>query len=59
MDITGFESLDESDLFQSYVQDKNSKERPPWEIMGNSYPIVQLGTTIEEFRCLAEIMQLY
>jgi hypothetical protein len=27
--------------------------------MGNSYPIVQLGTTIEEFRCLAEIMQLY
>ncbi|SDZ98847.1 cystathionine beta-synthase [Flavobacterium gillisiae] len=49
MDITGFVgSLDESDLFQSYVQDKNSAERPIREIMGNPYPIVQLGTTIEE-----------
>lgn len=49
MDITGFVgSLDESDLFQSYVQDKNSAERPIREIMGSPYPIVQLGTTIEE-----------
>ncbi|HEY4617103.1 MAG TPA: pyridoxal-phosphate dependent enzyme [Flavobacterium sp.] len=49
MDITGFVgSLDESDLFQSYVSDKNSAERPIREIMGNPYPIVQLGTTIEE-----------
>lgn len=49
MDITGFVgSLDESDLFQSYVSDKNSAERPIREIMGNPYPIVQLGTTMEE-----------
>jgi len=49
MDITGFVgSLDESDLFQSYVSDKNSAERPIREIMGKPYPIVQLGTTIEE-----------
>lgn len=49
MDITGFVgSLDESDLFQSYVQDKNSAERPIREIMGSPYPIVPPGTTIEE-----------
>ncbi|NGY36038.1 pyridoxal-phosphate dependent enzyme [Flavobacterium sp. XN-5] len=49
MDISGFVgSLDESDLFQSYVQDKNSAERPIREIMGAPYPIVKLGTTIEE-----------
>jgi cystathionine beta-synthase len=39
--------LDESDLFQSYVHDKNSAERPI-EIMGGPYPIVQMGTSIEE-----------
>jgi cystathionine beta-synthase len=49
MDISGFVgSLDESDLFQSYVQDKNSAERPIKEIMGSPYPIVQMGTPIEE-----------
>jgi cystathionine beta-synthase len=49
MDISGFVgSLDESDLFQSYVNDKNSAERPIREIMGKPYPIVQLGTKIEE-----------
>jgi cystathionine beta-synthase len=49
MDITGFVgSLDESDLFQSYVSDKNSAERPIREIMGKPYPIVKLGTSIEE-----------
>jgi cystathionine beta-synthase len=49
MDISGFVgSLDESDLFQSYVQDKNSAERPIKEIMGSPYPIVQMGTSIEE-----------
>ena len=48
MDITGFVgSLDESDLFQSYVSDKNSADRPIREIMGKPYPIVELGTTIE------------
>jgi cystathionine beta-synthase len=49
MDISGFVgSLDETDLFQSYVHDKNSAERPIKEIMGNPYPIVQMGTSIEE-----------
>jgi cystathionine beta-synthase len=48
-DIAGFVgSVDESDLFQSYVNDKNSAERPIREIMGKAYPIVKLGTSIEE-----------
>jgi cystathionine beta-synthase len=34
-------------LFQSYVHDKNSAERPIKEIMGGPYPIVQMGTSIE------------
>jgi cystathionine beta-synthase len=49
IDITGFVgSLDESDLFQSYVSDKNTADRPIREVMGKAYPIVKLGTTIEE-----------
>lgn len=48
MGITGFVgSLDESDLFQSYVSDKNTADRPIREIMEKPYPIVPLGTTIE------------
>ena len=49
MDSIGFVgSLDESDLFQSYVSDEQTAERPIREIMGKPYPIIQLGTTIEE-----------
>lgn len=49
IDITGFVgSVDESDLFESYVNDKNSAERPIREIMGKPYPIVKLGTPIEK-----------
>jgi len=49
IDIAGFVgSVDESDLFRSYVNDKNSVEKPIREIMGKPYPIVKLGTTIEE-----------
>lgn len=49
IDINGFVgSLDESDLFQSYVNDKNTAERPIREVMGKPYPIVKLGTAIEE-----------
>ncbi len=48
MDINGFVgSIDESALFQSYISDKNSAERPIREIMGKPYPIVKKGTTIE------------
>lgn len=49
IDITGFVgSLDESDLFQSFVNDKNTADRPIREVMGKPFPIVPLGTTIEE-----------
>ena len=49
IDITGFVgSLDESDLFQSYVSDKNVADKPIRELMGKPYPIVKAGTSIEE-----------
>jgi cystathionine beta-synthase len=38
--------LDETDLFQSYVHDKNSAERPIKEIMGSPY--IVNGNSIEE-----------
>jgi cystathionine beta-synthase len=49
IDVTGFVgSVDETDLFQSYVHDKNAADKPIREVMGKPYPIVQLGTPIEE-----------
>ncbi|GAB3715967.1 MAG: pyridoxal-phosphate dependent enzyme [Flavobacterium sp.] len=49
IDINGFVgSVDESDLFQSYVSDKNVADKPIKEVMGKPYPIVKLGTPIEE-----------
>jgi cystathionine beta-synthase len=49
VDVTGFVgSVDETDLFQTYVNDLNASERPIREIMGAPYPIVNIGTTIEE-----------
>lgn len=49
IDINGFVgSLDESDLFRHYVQDKNLAEKPVREIMGNPYPVVKAGTPVEE-----------
>jgi cystathionine beta-synthase len=49
IDITGFVgSVDESDLFQSYVSDKNVADKPIRELMGKPYPIVKLGTPIED-----------
>lgn len=49
IDINGFVgSVDESDLFQSYVHDKNAADKPIREVMGKPYPIVKLGTPIEE-----------
>lgn len=49
VDVNGFVgSVDESLLFQSYINDKNSAERPLREIMGAPYPIVAMGTPIEE-----------
>ncbi|RZJ63312.1 MAG: CBS domain-containing protein, partial [Flavobacterium sp.] len=49
IDINGFVgSLDETDLFQSYIQDKNVSEKPIREIMGAPYPVVKAGTPVEE-----------
>lgn len=49
IDINGFVgSVDETDLFQSYVSDKNVADKPIKEVMGKPYPIVKSGTSIEE-----------
>jgi cystathionine beta-synthase len=49
IDVNGFVgSVDESDLFRSYVADKNVADRPIKEIMGKPFPVVKLGTSIEE-----------
>ncbi|MWB95078.1 pyridoxal-phosphate dependent enzyme [Flavobacterium sp. GA093] len=49
VDISGFVgSVDETDLFRSYVADKNVAEKPIKEVMGKPFPIVQLGTPIDE-----------
>ena len=49
VDVTGFVgSVDESLLFQSYITDKNTADRPLREIMGAPFPIVPIGTPIEE-----------
>ncbi|TAF70472.1 MAG: pyridoxal-phosphate dependent enzyme [Flavobacterium sp.] len=49
VDVTGFVgSVDESLLFQSYINDKNTSDRPLREIMGAPFPIVPMGTPIEE-----------
>lgn len=49
VDVTGFVgSVDESLLFQSYIYDKNTADRPLREIMGAPFPIVPMGTPIEE-----------
>jgi len=49
IDVNGFVgSVDETDLFQSYVSDKNVADKPIKEVMGKPYPIVKLSTPIEE-----------
>ncbi|MCW4467388.1 pyridoxal-phosphate dependent enzyme [Flavobacterium sp. MFBS3-15] len=49
IDTNGFVgSVDETDLFRSYVEDKDIAEKPIREIMGKPYPIVQKNTSIEE-----------
>ncbi|NBL64406.1 pyridoxal-phosphate dependent enzyme [Flavobacterium sp. NST-5] len=49
IDVTGFVgSIDETDLFQSYISDKNLAEKPVREVMGKPYPIVKAGTSVEE-----------
>lgn len=49
IDIHGFVgSVNETDLFQSYVSDKDMANKPIKDIMGKPYPIVKAGTSIEE-----------
>lgn len=49
IDANGFVgSVDETDLFRSYVEDKDIAEKPIREVMGKPYPIVKTNTSIEE-----------
>lgn len=49
IDTTGFVgSVDETDLFQHYVSDKNVLDTPIKDVMGQPYPVVKAGTAIEE-----------
>lgn len=49
IDTTGFVgSVDEADLFRSYITDKDIADKPIKEVMGNAYPIVSANTPIEE-----------
>lgn len=49
IDVNGFAgSLDETDLFRSYVEDKDIADKPIREVMGKPYPVVQANTPIEE-----------
>ncbi|MEE1899257.1 pyridoxal-phosphate dependent enzyme [Flavobacterium rakeshii] len=49
IDTNGFVgSVDETDLFRSYVEDKDIAEKPIREVMGKPYPVVTANTSIEE-----------
>ncbi len=49
IDVNGFAgSVDESDLFQAFIADKDVADKPIREVMGKPYPIVKLGTPVEE-----------
>jgi cystathionine beta-synthase len=49
IDTTGFVgSVDETDLFRSYVADKDVANKPIREVMGQPYPIVNAAAPIEE-----------
>ena len=49
IDVNGFAgSLNESDLFNAYIENPNIAEKPIREIMGTAYPIVKANASIEE-----------
>jgi cystathionine beta-synthase len=51
IDINGFVgSVDESDLFQSYVADKDVADKPIKEVMGKPFPIVNTEQLLK--KCL-------
>jgi cystathionine beta-synthase len=41
-------SVDETNLFRSYVEDKDIANKPIREVMGNPYPVVNANTPVEE-----------
>ncbi|KOS07884.1 cystathionine beta-synthase [Flavobacterium akiainvivens] len=49
VDVDGFVgSLDETDLFRSYVEDKDIADKPVREVMGKPFPVVKGATSIDE-----------
>ena len=49
IDINGFVgSVDENHLFQNYITDVNTANKPIKDVMGKPYPIVNANTPIEE-----------
>jgi cystathionine beta-synthase len=49
IDVNGFVgSLDESDLFQAYIVNKDVADKPIREVMGKPFPIVAPNASIEE-----------
>jgi len=49
VDVDGFVgSLDETDLFRNYVEDKDLADKPVKSIMGKPYPIVRAATPVDE-----------
>jgi cystathionine beta-synthase len=49
IDNSGFVgSLDESDLFKAFIEDKNLSEKPIKSVMGKSYPVVAANASVEE-----------
>jgi len=49
VDVDGFVgSLDETDLFRSYVEDKDIADKPVKDVMGKPYPVVKAATSVDE-----------
>jgi len=49
VDVDGFVgSVDETDLFRSYVEDKDIADKPIKDVMGKPYPIVKAATSLDE-----------
>lgn len=49
IDSTGFVgSVDETDLFRAFIEDKNVADKPIKDVMGKPYPIVERNAKIEE-----------
>jgi len=54
-DIDGFVgSVDESDLFKLYFEDKNIADKPIKEVMRKAFPIVKKGSSIEKISKLID-----